>query len=98
MLFDEFLARQKVRPKSKISAALADKLKKRGWFWRGRQERRCAGEEKEEGLCCRSSKILPESIQLRVQHAAPKVAADLWASASSADLRFCFCFVFVIMC
>ena len=37
--------------------------------------------------------MLPESIQLRVQHAVPQVAADLWATASSADLRFClFCF------
>ena len=43
----------------------------------GRGERRCAREEKEEGLCSQSSKILRESIQLRVQRVAPKVAADL---------------------
>ena len=55
------------------------------------RERRCAGEEKEEGLCCWSSKISPESIQLRSQHAAAKVAADLWATDSSADLRFWVC-------
>jgi hypothetical protein len=51
VFFDEFLARHKVGQKHKISAALADELKKRGWFGRGRRERRCAGEEKEEGLC-----------------------------------------------
>jgi hypothetical protein len=58
--------------------------------------------------------MLPESIQFRIQHAVPQVAADLWATASSADLRFsffCFCnhvlmstgfwvcdFVFVSLC
>ena len=32
--------------------------------------------------------VLMESIQFRIQHAALKVAADVWATASSADLRF----------
>ena len=70
------LVRQKVGPKSKSSAILAAKLKKSDSLGRGRRERRCTGEEKEEGLYCQSSRILPESMQLRIQHAAPKVAAD----------------------
>ena len=40
MFFDELLVRQKASPKSQLSATLADKLKKAGWFWRGRRERR----------------------------------------------------------
>ena len=48
--FDEFLVRQKVGQKSQSSAMLAAKFKKCGWFWRGRRERRRAGEEKELGL------------------------------------------------
>ena len=42
------------------------------------------------GVPRKSSKILPDSSQLMVQHAAPRVAADVWATASSADLRFRF--------
>ena len=39
---------------------LAANLKKCGSFGRGLRERRCAGEEKVEGLSCLSSKIASE--------------------------------------
>ena len=50
VFFDEFLVRQKVTYKSKISATLADKVKNTTSFGRGRRERRRAGEEKELGF------------------------------------------------
>ena len=37
------------------------------------------------GLGERVGVMLPESIQLRFQHAAPRVAADLLAAATAAD-------------
>ena len=40
---------QQVGNESQGSATLADKVKTRTSFGRGRRERRCAGEEKEEG-------------------------------------------------
>ena len=62
------------------------KIKKQQYFVRGRrEEKRCAGVEKEDWLCCRISKILSESIHLKIKHAAPKAAADLKATASAAD-------------
>ena len=70
-VFYELLVRQKVGHQSQLAATLADKLKKCGWFGRGRRERRRAGGEKELGL--RRFK----SIQFRVQHVALKVAADM---------------------
>ena len=57
VFFDEFFDWQEVDPKSQFSSMLAANVKKCGSFGRGRRERRYAGEEKEEGLCCRSSKI-----------------------------------------
>ena len=60
VFFDEFLVRQKVGQKLQSSLTLADKLKKGSSFGRGRRERRCAREEKEEGLSCLSSKIAGE--------------------------------------
>ena len=50
VFFYEFWVRQKVGPKSQSSAISATNSKKRGWFGRGRQERRRAGEEKELGV------------------------------------------------
>ena len=44
------LARQEVSHKLKMSVALEDNLVLGGSFGRGGRERRCAGEEKEEGL------------------------------------------------
>ena len=86
VFFYEFVAPLKVCQESQLSATLAANGCRDGTLGRGRRERWCAGEEKEEELCCRRSKNLPENIQLRVQHAAPKVAADLCATASSAEL------------
>ena len=64
---------QKVCPTSKISATLAEKKAFGCFLGRGRRERWRAGEDKEEGLCCRRP--------LRIEHAAPRVAADLKATA-----------------
>ena len=47
-------------------------------FWEESAGEAVCQEEKEEGLCCWSSKILLESIQLWIWHAAPKVEADLY--------------------
>ena len=41
-----FWLRKKVGPKSQLPETLADKLIPGAWFWRGRRERRCAGEER----------------------------------------------------
>ena len=76
---DEFLVRQNFDQKSKLSSTLADKVKTFTSFWRGRRERRRAGEEKELNF----GRL--KSIRFQVQHAALKVAADLKATASAAD-------------
>ena len=50
VFFDEFGGRRKVDQQSKISATLAENLVPSSSSGRGRWERRCAGEMKEEGL------------------------------------------------
>ena len=50
VFFDEPLGRQKIVHKLQASATLADKVKEMTLFGRGRRERRCAREEKEEEL------------------------------------------------
>ena len=83
----------------------------RNWFEKCRRESWCAGEEKEEGLlryfdCVFKSCLLIAfsrvdcRLLICVHHAASKgAAADLWLTASSADLRFCFSFSnYVIIC
>ena len=78
MFFDEFLARQKVGQfKSQISAALADKKGVAQFLEGSAREAVCRGGE-------RGGVMLPESIQFRIQHAAPKGAAEK-ATASAAD-------------
>ena len=44
------MGRHKVGHTSQMSSILADSLIPMGWLGRGSQERRCAREEKEQGL------------------------------------------------
>ena len=50
VIFDDFGSRLTASQKSQMSATLADNLIPMNSFGRGQRERRCAREEKEEGL------------------------------------------------
>ena len=96
MCFDSFLARQQVCKKSKMSVWQII-VWFRGSFGRCRRERRCAGEDKEEGLlrtvdCVFKSwylfafsRTVQEFFQCGIQHAAPQGAAYSKAIASATD-------------